>query len=167
LTQQIRKPGEIFNTHYPKNLNIFAFSFGKKTEKIAFWLSLKVWFWFFPACHRTKRVSYCSSSHTCAAKASWTWCELSFLFSNFTWLWKDHVRNAKSNFWPETPWICPFGFIIMDNFDGLLEVLYISTLSHGVSLNIHFLCPFWKLDVALLFEFLHFSIQVLVISPAR
>lgn len=54
----------------------------------------------------------------------------------------------------------------MDDFDGLLEVLYISTLSYGVSLDSLLLCPFWKLDIRLIFKLLHFSIQVLVISPA-
>lgn len=52
----------------------------------------------------------------------------------------------------------------MDDFDGLLEVLYISTLSYGVSLDSLLLCPFWKLDIRLIFKLLHFSIQVLPVN---
>lgn len=49
-----------------------------------------------------------------------------FFFSNLTRLWYNYFWNPEPNFWPQTPWKCPFGFIIMDGFDGLLEVFYIS-----------------------------------------
>lgn len=85
----------------------------------------------------------------------WWQYELCF-FLKFNLIVVTNSSEAQTLFSnPQLPENIPV-FIIMWDFVVLLELSCVSALSYGVSLDLLFLWPFWKLDVPLIFELFSF-----------